>query len=156
MYLTLYIFLKECGADCVKFQKTDLKEKFNHAALERPYKSSNSFGRTYGEHKAFLEFSKEEYVELQRYADNVGIFFTASAMDEKSLEFLAEMTVPFIKIGSGDANNFLLIEKAAQIDIPLIISTGKREWFEFQIGRWNIVICLQVCRILKLSKKSTK
>ena len=37
---------------------------------------------------------------------------TASAMDEVSLDFLVEvLKVPFVKIGSGDANNVLLLEK---------------------------------------------
>lgn len=45
-------------------------------------------------------------------------------MDEKSLAFLEDIKVPFIKIGSGDSNNFLLIEKAAKSGIPLVISTG--------------------------------
>ncbi|XP_018579241.1 sialic acid synthase isoform X2 [Anoplophora glabripennis] len=115
---------KNCGADCVKFQKTDLEEKFNARALERPYVSPNSFGETYGEHKAFLEFSETEFIILQKYANELDIIFAASAMDAHSLKFLAEINVPFIKIGSGDANNYLLIEKAAKTDIPLIISTG--------------------------------
>ncbi|XP_067615657.1 sialic acid synthase-like [Eurosta solidaginis] len=34
------------------------------------------------------------------------------------------MDVPFIKIGSGDANNVLLLRKAAKMNIPLVISTG--------------------------------
>ncbi|KAJ8917194.1 hypothetical protein NQ315_012686 [Exocentrus adspersus] len=118
---------KDCGADCVKFQKTCLSQKFNERALQRAYTSPNSFGRTYGEHKAFLEFSETEFVQLQLYADEIDILFTASAMDTESLKFLAEMGVPFIKIGSGDANNFLLIEKAAATGIPLIISTAPYE-----------------------------
>ncbi|KAH1005396.1 hypothetical protein HUJ04_006394 [Dendroctonus ponderosae] len=115
---------KECGADCAKFQKTCPKEKFTSSALNRPYPGANSWGRTYGEHKEFLEFSEKEFEELQAYAGSIGILFTASAMDEESLRFLQSIQVPFIKIGSGDSNNPFLIEKAAQTGIPLIISTG--------------------------------
>ena len=43
---------KECGADCVKFQKSCLEEKFTQNALKRHYNSENSFGSTYGKHKA--------------------------------------------------------------------------------------------------------
>ncbi|KAJ8984650.1 hypothetical protein NQ317_009878 [Molorchus minor] len=114
----------DCGVDCVKFQKTCLEEKFNRTALNRLYDSPNSFGKTYGEHKSFLEFSEDQFKDLQKYAEKLEIFFTASAMDMKSLDFLADINVPFIKIGSGDANNFLLIEKAAKNGIPLVISTG--------------------------------
>ena len=80
---------KSCGADCVKFQKSNLSEKFNQKALERPYKSQHSFGESYGDHKIHLEFSEEEYIDLQKFCHNeVQISMTASAMDEKSVEFL--------------------------------------------------------------------
>ncbi|XP_055903471.1 sialic acid synthase isoform X2 [Eupeodes corollae] len=41
-----------------------------------------------------------------------------------SLEEIVSLKLPFIKIGSGDANNFKLLEKAAQLRTPVIISTG--------------------------------
>lgn len=74
--------MQDCGADCAKFQKSELEHKFNKRALERPYTSKHSWGKTYGEHKRHLEFSHEQYRELQKYAEEVGIFFTASGMDE--------------------------------------------------------------------------
>ena len=74
--------LQECGADCAKFQKSELEYKFNKKALERPYASKHSWGKTYGEHKRHLEFSHDQYRELKKYAEEVGIFFTASGMDE--------------------------------------------------------------------------
>ena len=74
--------VQDCGADCAKFQKSELDHKFNKHALERPYTSKHSWGKTYGEHKRHLEFSHEQYRELQKYAKEVGIFFTASGMDE--------------------------------------------------------------------------
>lgn len=76
--------LQECGADCAKFQKSELEFKFNRKALERPYTSKHSWGKTYGEHKRHLEFSHDQYKELQSYAQEIGIFFTASGMDEVS------------------------------------------------------------------------
>lgn len=109
----------------MKFQKSDLTEKFTQGALDKPYPSVNSFGVTYGDHKKFLEFSDIQFNELKNFADQNGIMFSASAMDIKSLDFLIQMDLPFIKIGSGDANNFQLIENAAKSHIPLIISTGK-------------------------------
>ncbi|XP_044259170.1 sialic acid synthase [Tribolium madens] len=118
---------KESGADCVKFQKTCLTEKFNKTALTRPYPGANSWGPTYGEHKKFLEFSNEQFRELQSFANEIDILFTASAMDLQSLRFLASLKVPFIKIGSGDSNNLLLIKEAAATKIPLVISTGMQE-----------------------------
>ncbi|XP_076258459.1 N-acetylneuraminic acid synthase isoform X3 [Rhynchophorus ferrugineus] len=115
---------KDAGADCVKFQKSCLTEKFTSSVLKTPYSGKNSWGKTYGEHKSFLEFTANEFIELQKYAEELDIYFTASAMDPQSLKFLELIKVPFIKIGSGDANNLLLIEQAAKTNIPLVISTG--------------------------------
>ncbi|CAJ1054215.1 Hypothetical predicted protein [Xyrichtys novacula] len=115
---------KDCGADCAKFQKSILEYKFNKRALERPYNSKHSWGASYGEHKRHLEFNKEQYEELQKYANEVGIFFTASAMDEMAVEFLDDMNVPFIKVGSNDTNNFPYLEKTAKTGRPMVVSSG--------------------------------
>ncbi|XP_049282023.1 sialic acid synthase [Anopheles funestus] len=120
---------KECGADCVKFQRSNLTEKFTASALARPYAGPNSWGNTYGEHKAWLEFSIAQYRELQRFARENDITFTASAMDAASFRELEEqLNVPFIKIGSGDADNVPLLRYAANRTVPLIISTGMQDW----------------------------
>ncbi|XP_057700579.1 sialic acid synthase-like isoform X2 [Corythoichthys intestinalis] len=115
---------KDCGADCAKFQKSELQYKFNKRALERPYKTKNSWGETYGDHKRYLEFSHGQFRELQKYAKEVGIFFTASGMDEMAVEFLDEINVPFFKVGSGDTNNFPYLEKAAKKGRPMVVSSG--------------------------------
>lgn len=115
---------KEAGADCAKFQKSELSHKFNKAALARPYTTKNSWGKTYGEHKEYLEFSHDQYRELQQYAKEIGIFFTASAMDEAAAEFLHELGVPFFKIGSGDTNNLAIVTKTAKKGRPMVVSSG--------------------------------
>lgn len=120
----LILAAKKCGADCVKFQKTCLQEKFNKTALMKRYDSANSWGKTYGEHKAFLEFTQSQFLHLKEFCEEIGVVFAATPMDLVSLEVLCDMNVPFIKIGSGDANNLLLLEAAAEKRVPLIISTG--------------------------------
>ncbi|XP_071947950.1 N-acetylneuraminate-9-phosphate synthase-like [Antedon mediterranea] len=115
---------KEAGADCAKFQKSELDFKFNKAALAKPYTSKHSWGKTYGEHKRFLEFSHDQYRQLKAYAEELGIFFTASGMDEAAQEFLDELNVPFFKIGSGDTNNLKFLAKSAKMGRPMIISSG--------------------------------
>ena len=115
---------RSAGADCVKFQKSNLKEKFNEAALAREYSGPQSWGRTYGEHKAHLELSEEDYRELQDHAHREGVFFTASAMDSESARFLELLQVPFVKLGSGDSNNLGLQLEVARRGRPMVVSTG--------------------------------
>ncbi|XP_017281181.1 sialic acid synthase-like [Kryptolebias marmoratus] len=115
---------KDCGADCAKFQKSELENRFNQRALERPYDSKNSWGKTYGEHKRHLEFSHEQYRELQKYATEVGIFFTASGMDEMAVDFLHKINVPFFKVASADTNNFPYLAATAKKGRPMVVSSG--------------------------------
>ncbi|KAF0309743.1 Sialic acid synthase [Amphibalanus amphitrite] len=123
---------KRCGADCVKLQKSSLPDKFAGSALRRPYEGPHSWGATYGEHKAHLELSRSAYRELQEYAKQAGtraaslvdILFTASAMDPVSAEFLEELDVPFVKVGSGDADNLPMISEIAGRGRPVVVSTG--------------------------------
>ena len=114
----------EAGVDCVKFQKSSLRDKFTARALARPYNSPHSWGQTYGDHKMHLEFSEDQFRELQGHAAKVGVFFTASAMDPVSAEFLNNINVPFIKIGSGDSNNLALLAQVARMGRPVVVSTG--------------------------------
>ena len=52
--LEIIKFAALSGADFVKFQKRDVSNP--PKAWNRPYDSSNSFGKTYVEHRRFLEF----------------------------------------------------------------------------------------------------
>lgn len=112
---------KECGSDCTRFQKSELEFKFNQKTLERPFTSKHSWGKTYKRH---LEFGHAQYKELQSSAQEIGVFFTASGMDDATVEFLHELNVPFFKVGSRDTNNFPYLEKTAKNGRPMIISTG--------------------------------
>ena len=114
----------EAGVDCVKFQKSSLDDKFNVQALARPYTSPHSWGDTYGDHKRHLEFTDDQFRQLQHHATQKGVFFTASAMDPVSAEFLNSIKVPFIKIGSGDSNNLPMLAKVATMGRPVVMSTG--------------------------------
>ena len=50
--------------------------------------------------------------------------FNALPTFQVSIDFLVNLGVPFLKVGSGDANNFLLLEKAAKTNLPIVYSTG--------------------------------
>ncbi len=115
---------KECGADAAKLQKRDNRSVFTRELYASPYIHRNSFGRTYGEHREFLEFGRDEYVELQRYAREVGITFFATAFDFKSADLLMELDVPAFKIASGDLTSIPLLEYVAAFGKPMLVSTG--------------------------------
>jgi sialic acid synthase len=120
----LFKAAKEAGANAVKLQKRDNRSLFTKAMYEQPYTSENSFGPTYGAHREFLEFGKEQYVELKKTAKDLGITFFATAFDIPSADFLAGLDMPAFKLASADLKNVPLLKHVAKIGKPMIISTG--------------------------------
>lgn len=115
---------KLVGADAIKFQKRTTDAILTRAALNAPYLGPNSFGETYGEHREVLEFSEEQWVELRKFAEHVGIPLTGSGWDENSVDVLDRVGVPFFKVASADLLNFPLLAHTASKGKPVIISTG--------------------------------
>ena len=120
----LFRVARECGANAVKLQKRDNRALYTRAMYNKPYDHENSFGATYGEHREALEFDWDEYRELQRYAQELGITLFATVFDFPSADFLAELDMPAFKIGSGDLTNTPLLKYVASFQKPMIVSTG--------------------------------
>ena len=120
----LFKAAKEAGADAVKLQKRDNRSLFTQAMYDQVYTSENAFGATYGAHREFLEFGREQYIELKAYAKEIGITFFATAFDIPSADFLAELDMPAYKLASGDLTNIPLLKHVARIGKPMIVSTG--------------------------------
>jgi N-acetylneuraminate synthase/sialic acid synthase len=114
----------ECGAHAVKLQKRDNRNLYTRDAFNRPYENESSFGATYGEHREALEFGRDEYLELQAYARELGVAFFSTAFDFASADFLADLDVPAYKIASGDLTNTPLLRYVGEIGKPVIFSTG--------------------------------
>ncbi len=123
---------KQAGIDCVKFQKRDIKSLLTLKEQERKYDSVNAMAPTYGEHREIMEFSEDDFRELQQYANNLELFFTASGWDKKSIDFLDELNVPFIKIASADLTNPPLLEYIAKKKRPIFLSTGMSDFADVQ------------------------
>src|SRR3569832_1509999 len=58
------------GVNAVKFQKRDIKALFTQAMYNKPYDNEISYGATYGEHRDYLEFDLDEYLELKKCAQD--------------------------------------------------------------------------------------
>ncbi len=114
----------ECGADAVKLQKRDNRSLYTKEFFDRPYDNESSYGATYGAHREFLEFGRDEYVELKAYAQELGVAFFATAFDFTSADFLADLDMPAYKMASGDLTNTPLLRYVGEIGKPVIFSTG--------------------------------
>ena len=115
---------KECGANAVKMQKRDMGALFTSEMYRMPYINANSFGATYGSHREALEFGRDEYVELQRYAESLGITMFATPFDFPSADFLEDLGMPAYKTASADITNTPFLKYVAGFGKPMLVSTG--------------------------------
>ena len=59
-----------CKVDWVKFQKRNPKECLTEEQYNSPHPTEwHSYGKTYGEHREFLEFNIEQHRELKAYCE---------------------------------------------------------------------------------------
>src|SRR5919197_1748919 len=115
---------KDCGVNAVKLQKRANRTLYTREFFEQPYDNEFSFGPTYGEHREALELGRDDYLELQRYARNLGITFFATPFDVESADFLAELEMPAYKLASADLVNTPLLRHVASFGKPMLLSTG--------------------------------
>jgi sialic acid synthase SpsE len=110
--------------DAVKLTKRDLKEELSASQMARPYNSPHSFGKTYGEHRAFLELSDEEHYEVYKYAKSHNLDFVETLCSKGCLTLLKLFTPDRLKVASRDLTNLPLLDLMAETKIPIILSTG--------------------------------
>lgn len=116
------------GASAVKLQKRHLDTLFTRTCGAAPYTSPHAFGPTYLEHRRKLELSEPAWRDLVDVTHDAGVDLVATAFDEPSGEFLANVGVAAIKIASGDATNLPLVERLVDLKLPVLASTGGLDW----------------------------
>lgn len=112
------------GMDAVKLTKRDLNEELTVSQMNRIYDNPNSFGRTYGEHRAVLELTDEEHFEVYKHAKSLGLDFVETLCAKGCLSLLRLFTPDRLKVASRDLTNLPLLEVLAETKIPIILSTG--------------------------------
>lgn len=110
------------GADAVKFQKRTLDRVYTADELDRPRESP--WGNTNRDLKERLEFGEAEYDEIDRYCDQKGIAWMASAWDTESQRFLQRYDLRYNKIASPMLTHHELLDLVAAERKYTFISTG--------------------------------
>ena len=120
----MFLSAKRSGVSAVKLQKRDNSSLFTKDMYNMSYVNNNSFGDTYGEHREAVEFGKDEYRELQRYAKEIGLTMFATPFDIPSADFLRDLDMPAYKTASADITNTPLLKHIASFGKPMFVSTG--------------------------------
>ena len=116
---------KEAGADIVKFQT------FNPNAITSKYAQMAQYQRenigkikSQKEMLAELTLSDEEFVELARHCQEIGIQFLSTPFDIPSINFLRSLGCELWKIPSGEITNYPYLVEIAKTGKRVIMSTG--------------------------------
>jgi len=135
---------KAAGCDAVKFQKRTPelcvpKDQWN---IER----DTPWGRmTYIDYRHKVEFTKDNYAEIDRFCKEKNIIWFASCWDEEAVDFIEQFDVPIYKTASASLTDNNLLLKHKKLNKPTIVSTGMSTMEEIEeaeklFGGKNILI----------------
>ena len=122
----------DAGADAVKFQILDPERLV--ADKTQPFSFEILVDRETGETKTVSaplydllksrSMEKDEWRELKKYSDSLGLAFFATVAFEDEIELLEELKCDSIKIASADVNHLPLIRRAARSGMCIQLDTG--------------------------------
>lgn len=110
------------GCECVKFQRHVIEdEMIPNNVIPGNAKESiwNIMDR--------CKLSFEEDFKLKEYTESLGMIYLSTPFSRAAADDLEKMGVEFYKIGSGECNNYPLIEHICKFGKPIILSTGMND-----------------------------
>lgn len=116
------------GADAVKFQCHIANEE---STLDEKFRVKFSYeDKTRYDYWERMEFKKDEWLGLKQHATERNLAFFCSVFSIKAIEILEDIDAPAWKIGSGEINNYELLERLIKTKKPILVSTGMSGWDE--------------------------
>lgn len=114
----------DAGADAVKFQTFRTDALLTAAAQKADYQVNSTGSGSQQEMLSKLELPIEAFAELKRHCGEAGVDFMSTAFDEESLRDVGELNPICLKWPSGELDNVILLRQAAQMGLPVLLSTG--------------------------------
>lgn len=115
----------DIGCDAVKFQKRTINVVYSKEILDKPRESP--WGSTQRDQKEGLEFSIEQYDEIDSYCKQKNIDWFASSWDSESQKLMRKYNFSFNKIASAMSINKNFVDLVASEGKPTFVSTGMME-----------------------------
>jgi len=112
----------DAGFDAVKFQKRTIDKVYTQEFLDAPRESP--WGTTQRAQKEGLEFTAQDYKEIDKYCKEKGVQWTASAWDLGAQNFLQEFNCSFNKVASPMLGHIPLLKLIASEGKKTFVSTG--------------------------------
>ena len=122
---------KRAGADYIKFQTFVPENLVSKFAQKADYqKETTGVKETQLQMLQKLSLSQEEFIELQRYANQQEIGFLSTPFDLESVAFLNSLSMDFWKLPSGEITNLPYLETIGKTGKRVVMSTGMCEMHE--------------------------
>jgi len=109
------------GAEIIKHQTHVVEDEMSGAARETI--PGNADCSIYDIMKR-CSLNEDDERSLKEYTEKKGGIFISSPFSRAAVDRLAKFDVPAFKVGSGECNNYPLLEYIASFNKPIILSTG--------------------------------
>lgn len=97
----------DSATDIVKFQKRTNKELLTPEEYNAPHPHpENSYGKTYGEHREFLEFNQDQHRQLKQWCEEEGLIYSTSTWDLTAAKEIVALHPQLIKVPSASNLDF--------------------------------------------------
>lgn len=121
----------KAGADYIKFQTFKPEKLVSKYAQKADYqKKMTGSQESQLQMLEKLALSYDDFVELKKYCEQIGIGFLSTPFDEDSIRFLDSLDMDFWKIPSGEITNYPYLVQVAQTGRDIVLSTGMCEMDE--------------------------
>ena len=120
--------LANTGVDAVKFQ-THIAEaessEFEPFRIKFSYEDETRF-----DYWKRMEFTFEQWVGIKKHCEDIGMEYLSTPFSNAAVDLLERLGVKKYKVGSGDVNNLLMLNKLASTGKPVILSSGMSSFEE--------------------------
>jgi sialic acid synthase SpsE len=126
-------------ADAIKFQSYTASRIATRRAPRYWVEPLDPDGSQWDTFDKLDKLSARDFESLLAHARRVGLTAFSTPFDDQAVDFLASLQVPAFKIASADLTCHRLIDRAARVGRPMILSTGTATLGEVEEA-------LEVCR----------
>lgn len=114
----------KAGAEIIKHQTHVVEDEMSKAA--KNIIPGNTDVSIY-EVMSRVALSEDDEIKLKNYVEEKGMIFISTPFSRAAVDRLERMNVVAYKIGSGEMNNYPLLDYIASLGKPMIVSTGMND-----------------------------
>lgn len=111
----------EAGAEIIKHQTHIVDDEMSKAAKNIVPGNTNV---SIYDVMARCALSEQDEIKLKEYVESKGLIFISTPFSRAAADRLESMEVLAYKVGSGEMNNYPLLDHIASFGKPMIVSTG--------------------------------